>query len=294
MSSTSKKVDFIGIGVNKAATTWIFHCLKQHPEICTSTPKEVNFFNRNYEKGVAWYLSHFAHCPSSQPTKGEYSPNYLHNESAPARIHEHFPETKLIVCLRNPIERILSAYYYNLARGKHRFKNVEERLAKDENVLDLEKGLYAKHLERYLEYFPREQILILIYEDIEKDPYAFMRQIYQFLGADDSYTPSRVGEKSNVTVQNLTYLRGVNQFIYGARRTLRKSAYYDPMMRFFTITGIKWLARTIVKLNRRKRNLAPMREKPVDPQLRAQWQEYYREDIAKLEKLIGRDLSFWQ
>ncbi len=89
------KIDFIGIGAAKSGTTWLFHCLGQHPQICLSEPKEINYFNqrgsfrnfnKNHTKPFSWYINHFRHCQANK-IKGEFSPIYLYDEIAPSRIN---------------------------------------------------------------------------------------------------------------------------------------------------------------------------------------------------------------
>ncbi len=110
-----QKIDFIGIGAAKAASTWIFTCLNEHPEICSDSRKETNFFSRyyNYKKGIKYYYSLFSHC-SEDKIKGEFSPTYISSPQAPYLIYKHFPEVKLIACLRNPVDRAYSEYNFRV------------------------------------------------------------------------------------------------------------------------------------------------------------------------------------
>lgn len=122
------KVDFIGIGAPRSGSTWLFHALGRHPAVCLSEPKEIKYFNRedflrpvidgddespyinpNHARDLDWYARHYRHCPADS-LKGEFSPQYLFDDAAPARIHTSFPDVKLLVCLRNPIDRIHATY----------------------------------------------------------------------------------------------------------------------------------------------------------------------------------------
>src|SRR6056297_2233099 len=109
--------DFIGIGAMKAATSWIYKCLIEHPEVCGSSKKELHFFDRpqNYKKGIDYYISFFKHCPQDK-AKGEYTPNYLYSPATPELISRHFPNVKIIVCLRNPAERAWSHYLFSVKK----------------------------------------------------------------------------------------------------------------------------------------------------------------------------------
>src|SRR3989344_5640213 len=100
------KVDFIGVGAPKCGTTWIAECLAEHPDVCFSWNKEPHFFNRDreYEKSLDYYRTYFKNCENKK-LRGEYTVNYLYFDSAADRIKKHFPGTKIIIALRNPIER---------------------------------------------------------------------------------------------------------------------------------------------------------------------------------------------
>lgn len=93
----NKKPDFIGIGVMKAASTWIFRSLQEHPEICSCTKKEIRFFNTpyNYQKGINYYLSFFENCPDKK-IKGEFTPFYILYPQVPLLIYKHFPDVKIM------------------------------------------------------------------------------------------------------------------------------------------------------------------------------------------------------
>ncbi|MFX0073102.1 MAG: sulfotransferase domain-containing protein, partial [Candidatus Hermodarchaeota archaeon] len=115
MINSSFAPDFIGIGAMKAASEWILSCLDEHPEICVTSYKEINFFNKpyNYEKGLKYYYKFFSHCPKDK-IKGEFTPSYMLSPMSADLIYKTFPQVKLIVCLRNPAERAYSDYRYNI------------------------------------------------------------------------------------------------------------------------------------------------------------------------------------
>jgi len=117
MSETSNYPTYIGIGAMKSATTWLSECLRYHPEIFISSPKEIHFFSINYDKGMNWYLKHF-NKSSNYKSKGEFSVSYLSHPEASKRIKKNLGEIKLLVSLRNPVERFISHYKYEDSRLK--------------------------------------------------------------------------------------------------------------------------------------------------------------------------------
>src|SRR3989338_8844309 len=104
------KIDFIGVGAMRCGTTWIWQCLIEHPRICSIPKKEVNFFREeSYEDRLDEYLAKFSHCPTDS-LKGEFTPSYINRLDCAERIKRFFPDVKIIICLRNPIDRAYDQY----------------------------------------------------------------------------------------------------------------------------------------------------------------------------------------
>ncbi|MGL6340114.1 MAG: sulfotransferase domain-containing protein [Waterburya sp.] len=188
--------DFLVIGAMKSATSAIYEYMMQHQQIVRRFPKELHFFTLNYEKGLDWYLSQFA-CPRENELGqklliGEASPSYLSSEKAPALISKLLPDVKIIVSLRNPTDRAISHYYHQLHRVKDETRPIElvfssQEIAqirtnphsKTSNYLQL--GKYVTQIKNWFNIFPKEQILILNYHDLEKNADEFIKKILTFL-----------------------------------------------------------------------------------------------------------------
>ena len=209
--SNNFKVDFIGIGTERAATTWLSQCLREHPEICFSKNKELYFFNKldrhflkipshRYERGIEWYSSQFNYRQDKLIT-GEFSPTYMYCPEAAERIKKHFPNVKLIVCLRNPVQRAFSQYLHNLAQGLiGKNLSFEEAMIKHDSYI--KKGFYFRYLKKYLKIFHGENIKIIFLEDIVKDPRKQLRGVYKFLGVKNvDFQPPSLNEKINVAAR---------------------------------------------------------------------------------------------
>jgi len=284
------KVDFIGIGAPKCATLWIFNCLKQHPQICGCSHKESNFFGKNYFRGINWYRRLYKKCPPGK-IKGEFSPGYLYDDKAPERIIKNFPDIKLIVCLRNPIDRLISAHYHSLSRGKiSRYQYGTNSFSE----LDIDRGLYYKHLEKFIKLFSSNQILILIYEDIKSNPASFIKKIYTFLDIDEGFSPNIIDKKLNVTMENLVRIPQINQAFFKIRNWILTNKYGGVLIKFIKVTGINKIAIFIFKLNRRKNNLRPVAKPELASEIKKQLIEYYASDVGKLKRLINRKLTSWK
>ena len=265
--------NFLVIGAPRSGTTWIARNLREHPEICFSKNKELHFFDReeNYQRGIAYYESFFARC-ENQHAIGEATPDYIHVPIAATRIKEHLPNAKLIVSLRNPIDRVYSRYWN--ARGKYKENahlSFEEKLR--EKPQFIEEGLYFEHLSRYLNLFDRNQLLVLLFDDLKADGAAFMRRIYSFLEVDPEFQWALASQKLSTSASQKRNARSkVLFYMRKASRALRLDRVAD----------------SIDKANR-------VDLPPMDPQTR-EWllREHYAAEIERLEELIDRDLGTWR
>jgi len=286
------KIDFIGIGAPKSGTTWVAQCLKEHPQICLSDPKELNFFNKKYvfyrkneswkyQYGMDWYKKHFCHCLSDQ-LRGEFSVYYLYDPETPRLISLHFPNVKLIVVLRNPVDRLYSHYLH--ARAKIKLPPFEEIIKKEKEFVS--QGFYYKHLQNYLKYFPRKNLLIVIYEDIEKNPRDFIQRIYEFLGINKDFIPPSLYTRINPTAPKLFFVRRL--FFKTSKRLLNNKTgkLFVEILKVFKIDKAikKWCFVISQRLSYRR----------LDLKTRKNLMKLYKDDIKKLEDLIYRKLDLWR
>lgn len=269
-------LDFVGIGVQRAATTWIAECLREHPEVCLASPKEIEFFDRNYEQGLDWYQRHFFKKQSHR-VFGEFTSTYIYSPQTAQRIKEHFPDAKLIVCLREPISRLIS-HLPNKADI-----NQDDFLAKHQDLI--EKGLYFKRLQPFLDAFPIENILILIYEDIQQNPQQFIRRIYRFLGVEESFISSSVGKRIN---PKRTYKAPFLKKLLDKTMDFIEKIKIGPFLKKILIKmGFRRLFYAIDKAN------SQMAQKRALPEgIKKELVLMFRDDVKKLSALLNRNL--WQ
>ncbi|RJR46510.1 MAG: sulfotransferase [Deltaproteobacteria bacterium] len=193
--------DFIGVGVERSATSWLWTCLDEHPQICMSHPKEIHYFNRNYDQGEKWYRQHFAPDAHTR-IFGEINPVYMDDPLACERIARDYPNAKILVILRNPFERALSHLSVILRNEQGVVDNQDLGLARETVALDdkyLRRSLYYRGLKPYLRAFPRERIIILFYEDMKLDPQAFLHSLFFQLGVDADFLPASLEKIINRT-----------------------------------------------------------------------------------------------
>jgi hypothetical protein len=276
------KVDFIGIGVQRAATTWLFSCLKEHPEIRGATVannKELNFFNHNYEKGYPWYHRRFEFGAWKT---GEYSTRYFHDKNVPARIARYNPDARLIVSLRNPIDRAVSQHKLEIRRNRLPEHLVEFEKALPHNPSYIEQGRYATHLERWLRFFDRAQIHVILFDEIVSSPGQALGDLFSFLGVDASFRP--VGLSKRVNVSHTYRSRRLHRLIRLTSAAIR--GLFGPVaLEAIKATGLPALVRGY--------NEVDLVIPPLSEEGRRRLLEVFRPEIERLEGLIGRDLSRW-
>ena len=196
---------FLILGAQKAGTTALYAYLRRHPAITGPSWKEVSFFDRHWARGEAWYRGNFPNLARTRgKLVGEASPSYVFHPLAPQRVRELVPEARLVVLVRNPVDRALSHYNHEVALGREplsfedaleaeeeRLRGEEERMVADPRYFSRgwwshtykARGRYAEQLERWLAVFPREQLLVLPSDDLGADPAAAHARVLEFLGA---------------------------------------------------------------------------------------------------------------
>lgn len=187
--------NFLIIGAEKAGTTWLYDRLRRHPDIFMPDVKELHHFNRensnlespanNFEtQDLDWYEAHFEEAEGENAI-GEATPMYLCDTEAPAQIHHAIPDVKLVACLRYPTDRAYSHYW--MARGKEHTSMGFKEVVQSRDVQFIERGRYGRQIEHYLDYFDRDQILILIHEEVFVAPSKLLNRVCSFLDVDDTF-----------------------------------------------------------------------------------------------------------
>jgi len=193
------KIDFIVCGTQKGGTSALDTYLREHPEICMADNKEIHFFDNDsvFQSGIPDYsLYHSTFNPKAHhQIMGEATPIYMYWYDAPKRIWQYNPDIKLIIILRNPIERAFS--HWNMERSRNTEQlffwdaliNKEERcrtaLPYQHRIYSyIDRGHYLEQLRRLWHYFPKKQILILKNEILREQPHKTLDKICNFLGVD--------------------------------------------------------------------------------------------------------------
>lgn len=275
---------FIGIGAQKCASTWIYSILKDHPEVSLGTPKEINFFSYYYDYGVQWYLKHFTPRPEARAV-GEISPSYFHEPTVPHRLKSSFPDVKILVSLRDPVERVISNHKHEVRTGHFRGEDLSLEAGLANNPMYIEQGRYATHLSRWLEFFPQDQLLIILFDDVLAKPAAVAQTIYRFLGIDEHHRSAGLMTPSNVSYVNRY------ESVEKTRKAIRVLAKQGGMERLWQWVGNLGLRSLYRKMNRASSNTVIP---PISEATKARLRSEFEEEIIRTEQLLKRDLAHWR
>ncbi len=183
----SRLPNFLYVGPDKAGSSWLHEMLIKHPDVYLTPAKDLYYFDRYYDRGPAWYAAQFREA-RGETIVGEVCQDYLFHPEAAARIHATLGPVKVMVCLRDPVERAWSSYLYMRKHGIGPDTFSEALRSRPEL---LEHGRYASGLGRFLELFPREMVHAALFDDLVADPQAFLDAVTGFLGIDSMpLTPS--------------------------------------------------------------------------------------------------------
>lgn len=204
------KLDFLVIGAQKCATSWLYYCLKEHPEILLPEDKvEHAYFGSEMfrENGIEWYNERF-NDRNEDKKKGEVAVDYIYDTSAALYLNQHGQNPQIIASLRDPADRFVSSYFWLIRKGKLPNipieEGIEEVLAQPAgfpNKLDsaleevVRRGCYAPQLQAYMEQFTNENIKVMLYESIKKDSSSALKEVYQFLGIDSEFVPKSINDR---------------------------------------------------------------------------------------------------
>jgi len=304
--------NFLIVGAPRAGTTSLWRYLESHPQVYMSPVKEPKFFAFEGEEAdfrgpspedspgdtsVPWAITDLEAYRAlfdgvtDETAVGEASTIYLYyNEKACERIRHYAPEAKLIAVLRDPAERAYSHFLFMRSHSREPLTDFARALdAEAERVREgwwpafhyARTGFYHEQLSRYSELFGWDRIRVYLYEDLQADPSGVTRDMFRFLGVDDTFVPDDVSVRYNPS--GIPRSERLYALLYSGFRRARP--YVEPHLP----NGLRQrVPRVVATL--KHRNL----DKPrLSTEVRGRLIEEYRDDVLKLQELIGRDLSSW-
>jgi len=285
------KPNFFIVGAAKCATTSVYNYLKDHPGIYMSPVKEPKFFSRSYRpvpgrgpgddrvetcaiKDMDAYMALFQDA-GRYPVRGEASVDYLYYKETAEDIHAFNPDAKILICLRDPIQRAYSGYTDHRRSREtlsfHDALSAEESRADYEFIWQYKKlGLYYESVKHFLDVFGPDQVKIVFFEDIKSRLHDTIGEICRFLGVDDTYRIQEV-HRFNASGTPNAFMSRIGRLLPWVKNAMKK-----------------------IMPNRYLRlRSKTLRKEPMAEADREYLREYYREDVKKLSALLEKDLSHW-
>lgn len=298
-----KPPQFIVIGAQKSASSFLQNCLTEHPAIWMPVGETAYFETPDYEDSPPRALaSIFDGRP--EPMCGIKRPNYIGKPEVPPRIAADYPDIKLIAVLRNPVDRAISAYFHLIKSGTLPAIPIERGmpalLDQDPDFLRkhpraheiLEFGLYHKYLSMYRHFLDHDRLMVMLHEDILRDRLVCIQKSYRYLDVDDRFVPTQtIDSRPQAIVYQPTRLklgtwRPRLLFKFNEDHTRMVGRTRNPL-KIALAAGLVGLDRAV---------LAPLLGNPrpvVSDDLRQKLAAFYTQDRQELESLIERDLSHW-
>lgn len=304
MNSTPNINLFI-VGAAKSGTTSLYNYLLQHPNVFLPRVKEPNFYSNAESDNPADYIIpkkgktchkrmikdksvYFSLYEDAKNEKilADASPSYLWDKNAAKKIYSDFPNAKIIILLRNPIQRAFSHYLMDLKYANQSEKDFKQAILNDQFAepkvwgkahMYLDIGLYYEQVIRYLDVFDKKNVKIIIYEDFIKNTEQYLIQIFDFLNIDNSL------------VNKIDYKKVHNPYVVPRGNISKSFLKYKSKLKL-----LKKLLPESLKDYLNKEILFKESDKPVlKPEDKLFLIDYYKEDIKKLQTLLGKEVSQW-
>lgn len=285
--------DFVIVGAAKSGTTSLSNYLDGHPQI-TVVSNRLEFFGEYENPAFSRmrlddYLDLFQDCPD-EVVAGEKSVSYLYSEKAAEEIAEVCPNAKILMVLRDPVERAYSDYWHRRRRGVESL-SFEEALRREADRIEAGArfelhyatyGLYAEKVERYFRLFGKDSVKVFLLEDLKESPERVCRECFDFLGVETEFVPdgfqvyNEGAQRADSPVLMLLHWMARNSVIVSVVRALVPDEVRSRVT--------DWM-------QRKERGAGDYPE--MDTETREELRSFFREDIMRLEQLLNRDLDAW-
>ncbi len=294
-----KKPNFLILGAAKCGTTSLYYYLSQHPDVYMSDPKEPFFFEAEYDKGMEYYWKKYFSGWHGEKAVGEARHRNLYLPYVAPRIKESIPDAKLIVVVRNPVDRAYSHWWHWYSRNEEPLsfedaiymdlkriesgitfegeegarlwsRNLNPKTGKTKFRTYIDSGYYAQQIKRYLNLFPESHIKVIFLEDLQHNPQFVVSEVWKFIGVDPEYT------LKDLMPQNISNTKAIEIAKMVARFT-----------KFYKLVPQKSKRKILMYLS----NIG--RRAEMNKITRLWLIDHYYQHNRELEKLVNRDLSHW-
>lgn len=274
------------IGAQKAGTTTLAYLLAQHPRICMAITKETHYFTANSHRSLAWYQSQFPNYEDGicidASTSYSFAPLSAKNsyqtkksvQNIPQKIHAISPNAKFIYLLRDPIKRTYSSYWHSFNTGREH-RSFRDAIKNDFFYVDVSN--YYGQLALWLEYFPLESFLIVLFEDLKNNPQQLVKKCFDFLEINSDNIQINLQEHRNKT-QSINYI----------------GRQFNNIFKKLDYSGFGFMAPSKVRKTINKYTVNSNKVLPdISKEEFSYLQEYFSEKNQNLAKLTGISLSQW-
>ena len=261
-------VTFVMVGCQRCGTTWTDAALREHPQIYLPPKKQSYFFDRNYDKGIDCYLENFSGVKPQHVAVGEVATGYSLPHAVPL-LSKHFPHIKVLMVMRNPVDRAYSNF--QTRQAEFNWSSFEQAIELDPDLI--ERGQYIDQVEMLLEHYDQDQLLFMLYDDLHLDDRGYLQTILRFIGVDPNVESTLIGQRKNAAMLSSFRKR---------LQTLGCSSLINMMSR-------SWIGDKI----RRYRKGRGRTYQPMNSSIQEKLIEHYRPYNDRLSSLLQRDLSHW-
>jgi len=285
-----KKVDFFIVGAAKAGTTSLYHYLNEHSDIEMSSQKEPDFFSDTslhtqmlyYGKNrIDTIEKYHALFQQENVLRGDASVSYLFYEDVPKKIIKYNPNAKIVIMLRNPIDRAFSHYLmdYRLGLVSEKFETIIQKKSKHKyaNLFYqqyIQVSEYTRQIKNYLNIFSKENICIIDYEDFKKNTSDVVNRVYIFLGVDNSFQPCLRNKYNTYSMPKNLIIRYIYSFVF-----LRK------IIATILPKNLVAIIRQLLFRNKNKPQLSSETKKIL--------KQHFENDVQELSVLLNKNFKKW-
>jgi hypothetical protein len=287
-AASGRLPNFLLIGAMKAGTTSLYHYLQGHPQVFVPQYKAPEYFvaESNFRRGIDWYRKQFAGAGPAALAVGEASNAYAKYpkfDGVPQRIANCIPDVRLVYIVRDPIARIRSHYQTRVAEGT-------ERLPFDEaiftNAIYLNYSRYALQIDRYLECFRREQMIVITAEDLRLQRAVTVRAVYEFLGVDPTFSPGDLEREFYQTKDRAVH----SPIPLWLRKGLKK--YVPASKRFKELENNLFSRLAQLRPNHHDINESS-KSLIIGDVVRRKLIEHLQDDVRRLKRYMASDFTGW-
>lgn len=285
MNTSSKLPDFLIIGAMKCGTTSLHDYLGKHPEIYTTTPKELHYFSDpNFQdRSFEWYKNHFFSTKNiSGASPQNYTKRHLTScEQVAKRLHTHIPNVKLIYLVRDPIARIISHYNEAQEGGYAPKVGLNDFLADYSNNHYVHTSMYYYQISAFLEFFPLSQILIVDGDELRYNRLPTLNKIFKFLGVNALDNDKLFDYETNTSSFKRRQTR-IGKWIFSSHSSHVRALLPQGVKNYFRNSGVV-------------KNLAysDLITDEISPSLRDELKSFLQPDVDALRALTGERFVGW-